>query len=181
MTDEMIILPSSDKAASFKTVSGWVSRAGHFFGDDEHLARYDGSTHRECEKCGKVIDKYGYCRDCHVKNEIEKYQKMERQKWNETDVLYSQSQDKYFFSRCELGDYCEDEGIEPIDLLLIICQPIYATEIYPEEYYEDSLPDDGGEVPDDLRAVFNTLNAFIREGKIVLSWTPGKYAAIITR
>ena len=178
---DKIILPSSDQAASFQTVSGWVSRNGHFFGNDERLARYDGSTHRECPKCSKVIEKNNYCRDCHANGEIEKYQKMERREWNGTDGLYSQAHDKWFFGYDELSDYCEWNHVVSLDdLRLIICQPVYAREIDPLEFYESDLPEDG-EVPSDLFAAFEELNKTIRESKIILSWVTGKYAAIIKK
>jgi hypothetical protein len=176
--EDKIILPSSDDAATLSTVTGWVSRSGHFFGNDEHLARYDGSTHRECEKCGKVISKHDYCRDCHIKREVEKYQKMERREWNETDAIYSQSDDRFFFDRCELDDYCLDNETTAEKLMLIICKPVYAKEIEPSEIYESDLPEEG-DLPSDLQDAFDELNAFIRENKTILSWSPGKYAAII--
>ncbi len=177
MSDK-IILPSSDEAASIKTVTGWVSRHGYFFGDDEHLARYDGSTHRECAKCGKVIDKHGYCHDCHTKTNIKKYQKMERREWNETDGLYSQARDKWFWSYEELNDYIVDNNITVDDLLLIIGHPVYAGEIDPLEYYEDDLPDEC-DLPEDLLSAFDTLNKYIRKSKIILSWQLSKFAASI--
>ena len=42
-----IILPESPEAASIQTVTGWVSSNGRYWGNDEHMARYDGSTHRK--------------------------------------------------------------------------------------------------------------------------------------
>ena len=41
---EQIIAYDSAEAASIQTVSGWVSRAGRFFGNDEHMARHDVTT-----------------------------------------------------------------------------------------------------------------------------------------
>ena len=43
---KQIILPESPEAASVQTVTGWVSRTGRYWGNDERMARYDGSTHR---------------------------------------------------------------------------------------------------------------------------------------
>ncbi len=39
MADDPIILPDSPLAARHRTVTGWVSRDGRFFGDDEQTAR----------------------------------------------------------------------------------------------------------------------------------------------
>lgn len=178
MPNEKIILPDSEEAASIKTVTGWVSRNGHFWGDDERMARYDGSTHKKCEECGKIIPMASYCTNCHARKEIEKYNKMERKEWNEADALYSFSADQYFFSRTDLSDYCENEGVLPDDLLLVICEPSYATTVDPADYYQDELPEDG-EVPFAVQEAFDELNAKLEENKTILSWFPGKYAAII--
>jgi ribosomal protein S27AE len=61
---------------------------------------------------------------------------------------------------------------------LIICDPVLATPIDPNEYYSDSLPDDGGTVSDKLDDAFDRLNEVIRKEK-PLSWVPGKYAVDI--
>ena len=45
MAEKPIIMEDSPEAASIKTVTGWVSRTGRFCGDDERMARFDGSTH----------------------------------------------------------------------------------------------------------------------------------------
>lgn len=176
MTKGKIVLPESPEAASIQTVTGWVSRLGHFFGQDERTARYDGCTHRKCEKCGGIIGKHDYCRPCHAKAEIEKYEKMERKPWNGTDALYSQADDLYFFDAGELDQYCEDEEVKPESLRLIICVPTHAHTIDPNDYYCDDLPEDG-ELPDDIAAAFQELNDAIRESKSILSWSPGKFAA----
>lgn len=173
--NEKIILPSSDEAASVQTVTGWVSRLGHYYGKDEGLARYDGSTHRECKKCGKLIRRSGYCVDCYIQSEIEKYEKMERREWNGTDPLYSHSVDKYFWDENELEEYLVSVGGDAKSLRLIICVPVYATEIDPADFYGDDLDD--GKSPDELQLIFDELNVCIRESKIILSWQPGPYAA----
>ena len=178
MEVKKIILPYSDEAAQIKTITGWVSRLGHFFGEDEHLARYDGSTHRECRTCGEIIERNSYCKDCYEKSKLEAYSKRERREWNGTDALYSMTVDQYFFGAAELGDYCDSEDITIDSLNLIICDPCYAHALDPHDVYECDIPEDG-EVPYILRELFDRLNKTIREEKIVLSWYPGEYAAII--
>ena len=49
MADKSVIMYDSPEAASIKTITGWVSSAGRFWGDNEHMARYDGSTHMKCK------------------------------------------------------------------------------------------------------------------------------------
>lgn len=182
MSDNKIILPESDEAASIQTVTGWVSRRGFFHGpadseEAERIARYDGSTHRKCD-CGRIIDKNSYCHHCRAERELEKYNKMERREWNGTDGLYSLLVDEYFFDMDELMDYCDENASAPSDLCLVICAPAFAGEIDPNDHYQDELPEDG-EVPDVVREAFKELNETLREAKAILSWYPGKYAAEI--
>lgn len=179
---EQIILPSDGEAASIKTITGWVSRKGHFFGDDERSARYDGSTHLKCPTCGKIINKHEYCYECHTKAEIEKYQKMKRKKWNGIDGIYSYAKDKWFWSYEELDDYIMDNNTTVDDLLLILGQPVYAREIDPFDYYEEDFPDENKNLtedflPEDLLSAFDDLNVYIRNSKVILSWKPSKFAA----
>ena len=163
------------------TVTGWVSAKGHFYGQGaqaESMARWDGSTHRKCEGCGELFERNAYCRPCHAKKEIEKYNAMPRKKWDGVGMLYSDTQDRYFYGWDDVDDYCASEEFTPESLRLIICEPTYATEIDPTEHYCDDLPDEG-EIPDSLQNAFDGLNDFIREEKIILSWSPGKFAAEI--
>lgn len=178
--DSNVILPEDERAASIKNITGWVSRLGHFYGDGphaEHDARYDGSTHRKCD-CGRIIDRNGYCHHCHAERELEKYNKMERKEWNGTDGLYSQVADEYFFDEDSLMAHCEENEIQPDGLRLIICEPTYPHLIDPHDEYCDDLPEDG-EVPDEILDIFKELNEALRESKVILSWYPGKFAAIV--
>lgn len=175
--EKKIILGTSDEAAKIETVTGWMSRTGRFWGKDERAARYDGSTHRLCS-CGEVIEKQGYCRPCADKKEAEKFAAMERKEWDGTTPLCLYHADRYFWDIDELTDYCEENEVQPDQLNLVICEPIYAREIDPNEYYHDDLPEDG-EVDSELEAAFEELNKLIRESKPILSWMPGKFAAIV--
>ena len=178
-----VILPDSPEAATLQTVTGWVSAKGHFYGIDEKLARYDGSTHRLCSECGNLIEKNGYCAPCHVKKKLLQYEKMPRKKWNGQDMLYSLTEDRYFYSNEDLEGYVDGApDVMPSleSLCLIICEPIYASEIDINNIYEDSFPDDDGyEVPQELVAAFENLNSFLLEANIILSWSPGRFAADI--
>lgn len=178
MDKEKIILPSDDEAASIQTVTGWVSRQGRFFGDDERLARYDGSTHKKCV-CGEIVGRNSYCQECDNKRKREKFNKMEFIFWNGTDALYSQSKDEFFFNKDELDYFCfcNKATIEELDL--VVCEAVYAGEINPFEYYYDGLPEYCCSVPCALQEAFDELNTRLREEKIILSWIPGKYRAIV--
>ena len=156
-----------------------MSAKGHFYGADEALARYDGSTHGKCSKCGNPCEKHWLiCDKCRDKKDIEKYHAMPKAEWNGTDGLYSNSHDEWFWNHDELDDYCADNDCAYEDLMLVIGEPTYAREIDPFEYYSDDLPDEG-EMDTDLQDAFIELNKFLRESKTILSWRPGKFAAIV--
>lgn len=171
---EIIILDTSDEAASIKTVTGWVSRTGRFWGDDERMARYDGSAHKVCA-CGAMISQKSYCRLCADRRQLEKYEAMERKPWDGESMLYSDGSDEYFSDMSEVHDRCAENDINVADLRLIICEPNYASQIDPSEHYCDDVPEDG-EVPAGIAAAFDALNKAIRECGTPLSWSPGKYA-----
>lgn len=181
MENEEIILETSDEAASIKTVTGWVSRGGRFWGngpDSEKVARYHGATHRQCPTCSAPVPLHSYCHPCHSKKEEERYNAMERRKWNGIDPLYSQAYDEFCFDIDAIDRLCEVNGCDTDALRLIVCAPVYAKEIEPNEYYADDLPEDEG-VPKELQKIFDELNREIREEKIILSWWPSKYAAVV--
>ena len=175
---QTVVLMDSAEAASIKTVTGWVSASGRFFGDDERLARYDGATHRTCEKNQDhpIYEKNGYCPECWKENRAAMFSAMPKKQW-EGEPLALFDSDSYFFSLDELNDYCSDNDCRISDLDLVICEPNRAIEIDPNEYYCDDLSEDG-EVPDELAAAFDALNAEIAKSA-PLSWSPGKYAAVI--
>ena len=180
MTKEKIILAESDEAAKFVTgLSGWVDRNGKFHGESEEMARYYGSTHKKCKECKTAIINrvYRYCVDCIEKKDIERYSKLERKIWDGESYLYSDRDDVYFSDYQELRDYIDEREIENIDSLrLIICEPEYLREL-DEDYWADDLAEDA-ELPESVLSALETFNASLKAAGIV-SWSPGKYAAII--
>lgn len=171
---EIIILDTSDEAASIQTVTGWVSRTGRFWGADERMARYDGSTHKTCD-CGEVVDQKSYCSKCRRGRELAKYAAMPRAPWDGASMLYSDTKDRYFMDMSEVEDHCSDNEITIGELRIILCEPTYASQICASEHYCDDLPEDG-DVPSDISSAFEALNKVISECKTPLSWSPGKYA-----
>lgn len=170
-TEEQVVMADSEEAASIKTVTGWVSRTGRFWGNDEHMARYDGSTHKVCE-CGEVVENRSYCRKCRERKEHEKYLAMPAVAWDGEAPLNLHGTDTYFFDEDSLLDHCADEGCQPKDLPLVICIPEYAKEIDANEHYADYLLEDG-EVPPEIEEAFQVLNATIRACTTPLCWYPG--------
>lgn len=171
------ILDESPEAATFQTgLSGWVDRHGRFWGDDERMARYSGSTHRKCE-CGAVIEQRSFCAVCERNKEIEKYKKAEKVSWDGETPLYSQIHDKYFFNKDELLDFMHEcQAENPDELELFICEPNYLSEIG-SDFWQDDLPEDG-ELPGDVELALDALNTAIRVAEPA-SWSPGECAAIV--
>ena len=171
------IFPESEEAAKFVTgISGWVDRKGVFFGADERLARYSGSTHRHCD-CGEVIEQRSYCKACVRSREIEKYQSAQKTEWDHKTPLYSQRNDVYLFDAGDLIGLMEElEVTDPEELELFICDPVKLGEIQ-SDYWDDDLPEDG-ELPPEVEAALEEFNAVIRKSKPV-GWSPGKFAAIV--
>lgn len=165
-----------DKAAQIKTVTGWVSSHNRFYGDDEDLARWDGCTHKICN-CGNEFEKRStMCGDCWSKKSKERYDKKPFKKWDGVEPLTIQGQEIWFFHKHELLDYICDEGIDPKDLMLVICEPNYASELS-DEIYCDELPEDTyiDDVFPELAEAIENVNKIIRENKTVLSWGEGEY------
>lgn len=177
-TDTKVVLFDSNEAAHFQTgLSGWVSRHGHYWGNDERAARYDGCTHTHCEDCGEPVDRGRLiCPQCHENRQIMRYTAMPKEKWNEEGMLYSDAIDKYFSSWGEIKDYREDNGIGINQLRLIICEP-NCLPLISDDYGCDELAEDG-ELPDSVEQAIEDFNKVIKAAGPV-SWEPGKKAVII--
>lgn len=175
---EEIILPDSDKAAKRKRVTGWVSRNGHFWGEDERMARYDGSTHSKCDDCGCVIPKsQTLCFLCNKAYRRKVWEEAKRKPWDGSSVIYSETGDHYFPDLEDLQIWCEEGGCSPEDLCLYLCEPNYAREI-DDDFFCDELGEDD-EIPDDLRTAMDAFNAAVRAYEAPLSWSPTSTAAIV--
>lgn len=175
--DTKPIFPESEEAAKFVTgLSGWMDREGRFWGNDENMARYSGSTHKHCD-CGAVIDRRSYCEACARSRDIEKYQSAKKLEWDHKTPLYSQIHDEYIFDTDDLANLMEEaEVTDPEELELFVCKPNYLSEIE-SDHWADDLPEDG-ELPSEVEAALEVLNAVIRKAEPV-SWSPGKFAAIV--
>jgi hypothetical protein len=172
---ETIVMYDSPEAAKIEAVTGWRARTGEFWGDNEHMARYCGSTHKRCESCGGVVAKSSWCDPCRAKARQEKFAGYERKAWDGEEPINLFDTDVYFFAPDMLADYCADHGVKAADLQLVFCDPNYARIIEPNDYFEEMLPEDGY-VPDDLAEAFEALNKVIEAHKTPLSWSPGDVA-----
>lgn len=174
---EMIMM-DSDEAATQMTITGWWSRHGRFYGNDERTARHDGCTHRKCERCGEPVEKsWLVCKRCRDEADIQKFKAMPRKAWDGKAMIYSELKDQYYSDPDEALEelaYCD--GLTSEDLRLIICEPNYADEL-DSEYWCDSIPE-SGDIPDWLEDAIAQFNKAIAD-KEPLSWIPGKFALLL--
>ena len=180
MKNEPVVLYDSQEAASIKTVTGWGFRDGRFFGDNEDVARFSGSTHRKCKNNPDhpIYRVNSYCEVCWKERRNEKFAAMEHAEWDEVTPIVIFDSDTYFFDIDDLRDYCEEHGVTPSQLQLVLCKPNYPSEIDGEDHFCDDLPPDG-ELPDELKQAFEALNAVIRKSA-PLSWSQGDTAVTIS-
>jgi hypothetical protein len=179
MTQEKMILNTSDEAAQIKTLTGWVSRTGQFWGDDERMARWSGATHLVCS-CGEVHEKgWTCCQKCRDKKDGERFLAKPFKEWDGETPLTIWGDDTFFFDEDSIVCYLEDNDLEAEDLQLVICEPNCATEI-DYDRWSDDLPEDRelDDIAPELAKKVDELNAFIREHRPILSWGMGKYRTV---
>lgn len=175
-----MILAHSHEAASIQTVTGWVARDGRFWGEDERMARYCGSTHRICDVNPDhgPVENRSYCEACRAEKMEVKWLEMEKAPFlEELMPLCVFDSDRYFFDLDDLCCWLEEHELKPECVRLVQCEPVRAEPIDPNDHFIDDLPEDG-EVPDALREAFDALNAVIAECE-PLSWRPANKLGVI--
>jgi hypothetical protein len=178
MQESKVVMYESDESAKFVTVTGWVSRDGRFFGDDEHTARYSGSTHFICE-CGGV-GKRGYtvCDKCVLQKENERYDKLEYMEWDGETPLTEWGNDEYFYSEEDIESYCDNEDIDPSTLRLVIGSPVRLPGLDIEDYLYDSLAEDQECDDADILYAVELLNKALKK-KGNFCWEPGNKRTVV--
>lgn len=170
-----VVMYTSDEAARIATVKGWVSSTGHFWGDNEHMARYDGCTHDVCE-CGEVKAKhYTRCNACDSKRSLELYLGLPYQEWDEEYPVMEDGGTRLFMTADDVREYCECNDINPEDLRLVICEPQHLNEIELDDLNSDNLCEDSSvkDVHPEIWEAVEKVNEMIRRRDGVLSWYPG--------
>lgn len=158
-----------------KKIKGWWSfdyKSGtdRFWGEDEHMARWSGCTHLNCE-CGNVTERrYTKCESCRERSLRERYNSLKETIWEEGKPICIIQSDTYFFDIDELEDYCYDNKIDKARIMLVECVPQYAREI-DDDYFADELCDDC-KVPDELMNAMEEFNEVVRKSE-PLSWVEG--------
>ena len=162
MAEKEMVLNTSPEAASIQTVTGWVSRDGRFWGDDERMARYDGCTHVACNKCGEPVEKgWLACRKCRDQADTDRYNAMPRKPWD-GNMVYSQARDRYYQDPGDAEDELE-EGETLADLQLVLCEPNYGRKLDPDHFCDELPDDDEGELPDILYDAIDAFNAAVEK------------------
>ena len=175
-----MILAHSPEAASIQTVTGWVARDGRFWGDDERMARFCGSTHRICEANPEhgPVEHRSYCQACYAEKMEAKWQAMPKAPFlEELMPLCVFDSDRYFFDLDDLCYWLEEHELKPDAVRLVQCEPVHAEPIDPNDHFIDDLPEDG-EVPDALREAFEVLNAVIAKCE-PLGWRPANKLGVL--
>lgn len=158
---EEVILPSDERAARHVTITGWVARDGRFWGEDERMARYCGSTHSVCEDCGATCGKsYLVCDPCRNKRDLARYQALPLVPWN-GKMFTTLDGDEWWDDIFEFFEWCEDEGVDPKDMWLVNGEEIDLYQVH-GDMWVDQLPEDG-ELPQAIEDARRELNRVIRE------------------
>ena len=158
MNDKEQVLYDSPEAAQFKTgISGWVSRDGRFYADDEHMARWAGSTHRRCDECGTLNETGRGCDVCRNRKLLADFAALPVEKWDGETPLCLFDSDKYFFGE-DILDWLADH---PEDVRVCKCKPGYLSRIDTDTWADD-LPEEG-DLPGQVEEAVAALNKAISE------------------
>lgn len=176
-TTEKVILPSDPEAATLRTVAGWVSRDGIFFGENEDLARWHGATHVLCSECGSATAKgFTICESCRDAKEAERFNAMPRAEWDGKALLYSIALDEYF---SDPDDVYDDENLEDnADPMLVICERVEPRSL-DTDFFCGYLDEDQ-ELPDEILIAMDAFNKVVK-GNWDYSWEPGEIALLQTK
>lgn len=176
---DKIVLFDAPEAAKEKTKTIWVSRTGRLF-LDERSARFDGCTHRKCEKCGAVCEKsWLICKECRSKVDRECFLRLPEVEWDGKTPLCIFRSDTYFFDDGELEDYCEEHECMPQDLELVLCEPVYLRKLS-DEYFLSDLGNEDVELPKDVQQLVAKFNQELEKLNSPIVWEASNKRVAIT-
>lgn len=164
------VLYDSPEAASVQTVTGWVSRTGVFFGDDEHQARVFGCTHFRCS-CG-VVATSQTCATCNKQAKVDRHRARVREAWD-GQMIYSEEADHYFPSPEEARLYVATHALDFEEMRFVLCDPHYLSPLDSFAWSND-LPD-GSDLSPKVWAAIDVLNKVI-ESEPPSMWYPSNIA-----
>ncbi len=180
-----VVMYDSSEAATVQTVTGWVSRTGRFWGNDENMARYDGATHRKCEVdgCESVIDIrcWTKCDACRCAADAERWAALpEAELLSDGSLIYSDAGDRYFNGWDEVLEHADARDIEDLtSLRLQPTEPRFLRSV-DDDYWCDELAEDGevADVSAEVAAALDALNAAIQNAG-PSCWHPAKARLVI--
>lgn len=184
MKPDKIILPENSEAVEKVTETFWKTREGKYYSlKDEKTARWSGATHIKCE-CGKITDKrYTKCEECRRRAEIERFNKLEKKKWDGDTPITLYDGYKYFYSLEELDDYCIydcDGDVKPEDLMLVLCKRTTPRELEPSEFFKSLFPEnDDWDLPKEIYEAAKEFNDIVSSFKDQMTWEPSNIAVIL--
>lgn len=170
--------PSYPDAAHVVTVTGWACRTcGHYWGDNEHAARYCHSSDSPCSDCGAITRKASVrCEKCHEALAISSWKASERAEWNTTDALYSDGLDRYLFDENDLQELINEkdvpDGVDPREFFrFFVCEPSNGRPFDLADHLVDDTSDDGVDVDEEGEAAEKSVNDWIAK-HAPFSWSP---------
>jgi len=177
--EEKLILNTDKDIVEAVMVLRWRTDKDNRVFDTEEYARNYVATHKKCdtEDCEAIV-KIGWrrCDNCTHYSYREMYNKLTYKEWDGESLLSLFDNDVFFSDIDEIHDYCEENDVNPSDLMLIICEPIALRNVE-LDYWEDDVPEncDGlASYRPELAKKIQELNDWI-DSQPPLSWSEGRF------
>lgn len=166
--EKSYILPEDKISASRELFPGWLSRRGIIFLDraygsqdeSEEVARKDGANAIRCTKCGLVIPKTHsvMCDYCRAIFKQDTFASFPEKKYSEcSGVVAIYDDDRFFFNREEIDDFCYDGEIDKASLKLVECMQS-SPRTLTDEFFWDEMPSEIDECPKELYDLIDKFN-----------------------
>lgn len=109
------------------------------------------------------------CASCFQKREDEIWAGVEKVDWDGVTPLVVWKEDRYFFDADDLIQYCNDHGVRPQDLKLLLCEKVVPRTFEIFEFLDCDLIGSDGIA--NAAEIDDRVNQLIRDNFPVL-WTP---------
>ncbi len=166
-----------EDAAKSASRDGWECNtcSAFYMGQEaERSARYCCCTSFPCE-CGERYQKpWTCCQDCRTKKEMIRHLAREMASWD-GQMIYSHAADRFFSDPEAAYDYYADEEDDFNSMMFVLTKPDNGRVFGMEEFLDDSLPTEDGELGADAREIDRAVNDWI-QAHGPYSWHPGKIA-----
>ena len=178
-----MIMYDSDEAAQIRTVRGWVSSDGKFWGDNEHLARFSGSTHEKCETegCENLVEKrlfYTVCDECRDAAKVKKFDSYPTVPWDGETPLMLYDSDIFFFDSDSILYFCEENEMDPVELKVLLCNPVPYPRFDIDNFLAGVMSEDG-DIPEEVIDAADKLNSALSKMEPQL-WESTDVAVILS-